>query len=181
MTDECRRALQPRQAHVASLRWQGRAADNTLTPRPRSPLEGTPLPITPAVSTIQAAQSVPRMRTLQPGADLNKPPQHFLFGGGDGGGGQSSSPLGASPVLRERDWGERDLFSSLRTSIEFETSGLAGLGGDAAVDIIAPAERLKMLFTLPYHSGRVAFPVHRVGVTRLGPLHSPIRTALTPA
>ena len=37
------------------------------------------------------------------------------------------------------------------------------MGGVAPVDIIAPAEHMKRLITLPYTPGRVAFPVHRVG------------------
>ena len=72
-----------------------------------------------------------------------------------------NNPPAAAPVLRERDWGDTDIFGSLRTS--FTSSGLAGMGGVAPVDFIAPAEHMKRLITLPYTPGRVAFPVHRVG------------------
>ena len=72
-----------------------------------------------------------------------------------------SEPPPPSAVLRERDWGATDLFSTLRT--EFSSSGLASLGGAADAHFIAPAEHMKRLFTLPYSEGRVAFPVHNIG------------------
>ena len=99
-------------------------------------------------------------------SDLNQPPRNYLTAslfGGDAARSPGAAARVPAPVLRERDWGDRDIFSSLRTTIEFETSGLAGMGGDADVHFIAPTEQMKRLFMMPYSPGRVAFPVHRVG------------------
>ena len=102
---------------------------------------------------VESQPSAP-LQLLARGADLNPPASAH------GSTIEQASPA-ATPVLRERDWGDTDLFSSLRTS--FASSGLAGMGGVAPVDFIAPVEHMKRLITLPYTPGRVAFPVHRVG------------------
>ena len=63
-----------------------------------------------------------------------------------------------------------DLFSTIP---EFATSNLAAMGGESDVHFIAPAEHMKRLFTLPYVSSRVAFPVHRVTHARDPVPHMP--------
>ena len=92
-----------------------------------------------------AAPSLPFQRLL-PETDLNLPPRNWLAPGSLDG---------------PEDWSHTDLYRSLRP--EFACSTLAAMGGESDVHFIAPAEHMKRLFTLPYCTGRVAFPVHRVG------------------
>ena len=143
--------------HVASLRWQhgsdpppSRLLQSSALPlqcigRPQSP------PTTQAVTTLAqpgiptAAPSLPFQRLL-PETDLNLPPRNWLAPGSLDG---------------PEDWSHTDLYRSLRP--EFACSTLAAMGGESDVHFIAPAEHMKRLFTLPYCTGRVAFPVHRVG------------------
>ena len=141
--------------HVASLRWQQggdrpRLLQSSALPlqcigRPQSP------PTTQAVTTLAqpgiptAAPSLPFQRLL-PETDLNLPPRNWLAPGSLDG---------------PEDWSHTDLYRSLRP--EFASSTLAAMGGESDVHFIAPAEHMKRLFTLPYCTGRVAFPVHRVG------------------
>ena len=83
---------------------------------------------------------------MLPETDLNLPPRNWLAPGSLDG---------------PEDWSHTDLYRSLRP--EFACSTLAAMGGESDVHFIAPAEHMKRLFTLPYCTGRVAFPVHRVG------------------
>ena len=130
------------------------------------------------VARVVESQPSAPLQLLAPGADLNPPASAYgstieqaptsahgsaieqASASVHGSTIEQAAPA-AAPVLRERDWGDTDLFSSLRTS--FASSGLAGMGGVAPVDFIAPVEHMKRLITLPYTPGRVAFPVHRVG------------------
>eukprot|EP00962_Isochrysis_galbana_P019399 scaffold5659_cov121-Isochrysis_galbana.AAC.1 len=143
--------------HVASLRWQD-ASDCTavLDRRPSQPA-------TPEVTLVQQPAAAVRALLLAPDTDLNRAPtpptpsmaarlKHSHFGlpptASAGGGGYALAGL-------------PDIFSSARA--EFASSALAAMGGEAPVHFIAPSEHMKQLFTLPFTSGRVAFPVHRVG------------------
>ena len=143
-------------AHVgpfASVQWQ-----QQQNKQPELNRLGLYNPIQPpsvapsSVTLVEQAAAATPLNMLSPGVNLNSAPLSP----------NSALPSPASAaVLRERDWGNRDLFSSLRSS--FTSSGLAGMGGVAPVDFIAPVEHMKRLLTLPYTPGRVSFPVHRVG------------------
>ena len=152
--------------HVASLRWRDPSRPSGGPPRlQQQSAHSIGRPPSPVVRRVhEASGPVAPFHRLQPNTDLRlapaaPPPEaaFSLFSPPP----PPSEPPPPSAVLRERDWGATDLFSTLRT--EFSSSGLASLGGAADAHFIAPAEHMKRLFTLPYSEGRVAFPVHNIG------------------